>query len=82
MSGRIPHPEISGCAQRHADRKPALLLAVNTEQLCKQLLPTNSITAALTFQFSIVPDQPQIRASETKTNPNVTPTLIIGLTLT
>ena len=42
-------------------------------QLCQQLLPTNGITAAsstLPFQLLIVPDQPYIRANETKHNPN------------
>ena len=56
----------------------------NSEQLCKKLLPTNSITAApsiLPFLLPVVPDQPQIRTSEAKPNPNVTATLIITLTL-
>ena len=37
--------------------------------------------STLPFQFSIVPDKPQIRANETKDNPNVTLTLILTLTL-
>jgi len=40
----------------------------------------NSITAApstLLFQLPVPPDQPQIHASKTKPNPNVTLTLII-----
>jgi len=45
------------------------------------LFPTNSITAAppstLQFQLPIVLDQPQICASEIKSNPNVTLTLIL-----
>jgi len=47
------------------------------------LLPTSSITAApstLPSQLPIVPDQPQIRASEIKPDSNVTLTLILTLT--
>jgi len=59
----------------------------SSAQLRQQLLPTNSITAVpstLQFQLPIVPDQPQIRASETKPNPAValTPILTLILTLT
>ena len=46
---------------------------------------TNRITPApytLPFQLPVVPDKPQIRASETKPNPNVTLTLILTLILT
>ena len=48
------------------------------------VLPTNSIKAAPStspFQLAIVPDQPQIRSSETKPNRNVTVTLILTLIL-
>jgi len=38
--------------------------------------------STLLFQLPIVPDQPQIRANETKPNPNVTLTLILTLILT
>jgi len=38
--------------------------------------------STLAFQFSVVPDQPQIRASETKPNPNVTQTLVLTRILT
>jgi len=49
---------------------------------CPKDTYVHSITASpstLLFQLSIVPDQPQIRVSETKTNPNVTLTLILTL---
>ena len=56
----------------------------NSVQLCQQLLPTNSITAApsiLRFQLISIADQPHIRANETKRNANVLLTLTLTLTL-
>jgi len=57
-------------------------VTINSVQLCQQFLPTISITTAsstLPFQLPLVPDQPQIRASETKPNPNLALTLILTL---